>query len=181
MIFDMRIGCPKEIKNREYRVGLTPAAASTYVDAGHEVFVEKDAGLQAGFNDSEYISAGAKILDSAENVWEAADMIVKVKEPLKAEYGLMRDSQIIFTYFHFAACEDLTKACLKSGSTCVAYELVSEDWGLPLLQPMSEVAGRMSVIMGAYYMGRPYGGSGLLPWEFPGFLLRMFSLSEAGQ
>ncbi len=168
MIFDMRIGCPKEIKNREYRVGLTPAAASTYVDAGHEVFVEKDAGLQAGFNDSEYISAGAKILDSAENVWEAADMIVKVKEPLKAEYGLMRDSQIIFTYFHFAACEDLTKACLKSGSTCVAYELVSEDWGLPLLQPMSEVAGRMSVIMGAYYMGRPYGGSGLLPMGVPG-------------
>ena len=164
----MRIGCPKEIKNREYRVGLTPAAASTYVDAGHEVFVEKDAGLQAGFNDSEYISAGAKILDSAENVWEAADMIVKVKEPLKAEYGLMRDSQIIFTYFHFAACEDLTKACLKSGSTCVAYELVSEDWGLPLLQPMSEVAGRMSVIMGAYYMGRPYGGSGLLPMGVPG-------------
>lgn len=168
MIFDMRIGCPKEIKNREYRVGLTPAAASTYVDAGHEVFVEKDAGLQAGFNDSEYISAGAKILDSAENVWEAADMIVKVKEPLKAEYGLMRDSQIIFTYFHFAACEELTKACLKSGSTCVAYELVSEDWGLPLLQPMSEVAGRMSVIMGAYYMGRPYGGSGLLPMGVPG-------------
>ena len=168
MIFDMRIGCPKEIKNREYRVGLTPAAASTYVDAGHEVFVEKDAGLQAGFNDSEYISAGAKILDSAENVWEAADMIVKVKEPLKAEYGLMRDSQIIFTYFHFAACEDLTKACLKSGSTCVAYELVSEEWGLPLLQPMSEVAGRMSVIMGAYYMGRPYGGSGLLPMGVPG-------------
>lgn len=168
MVFDMRIGCPKEIKNREYRVGLTPAAASTYVDAGHEVFVEKDAGLQAGFNDSEYISAGAKILDSAENVWEAADMIVKVKEPLKAEYGLMRDSQIIFTYFHFAACEELTKACLKSGSTCVAYELVSEDWGLPLLQPMSEVAGRMSVIMGAYYMGRPYGGSGLLPMGVPG-------------
>ena len=168
MIFDMRIGCPKEIKNREYRVGLTPASTSTYVDAGHEVFVEKDAGLQAGFNDSEYISAGAKILDSAENVWEAADMIVKVKEPLKAEYGLMRDSQIIFTYFHFAACEDLTKACLKSGSTCVAYELVSEDWGLPLLQPMSEVAGRMSVIMGAYYMGRPYGGSGLLPMGVPG-------------
>ena len=168
MILDMRIGCPKEIKNREYRVGLTPAAASTYVDAGHEVFVEKNAGLQAGFNDSEYISAGAKILDSAENVWEAADMIVKVKEPLKPEYGLMRDSQIIFTYFHFAACEELTKACIKSGSTCVAYELVSEDWGLPLLQPMSEVAGRMSVIMGAYYMGRPYGGSGLLPMGVPG-------------
>ena len=168
MIFDMRIGCPKEIKNREYRVGLTPAAASTYVGAGHEVFVEKGAGLQAGFSDSEYISAGAKIFDLAEHIWESADMIVKVKEPLKPEYGLMRESQIIFTYFHFAACEELTKACLKSGSTCVAYELVSEEWGLPLLQPMSEVAGRMSVIMGASYMGRPYGGSGLLPMGVPG-------------
>ncbi len=168
MIFDMKIGCPKEIKNREYRVGLTPAAASTYVGAGHEVFVEKGAGLQAGFSDSEYISAGAKIFDLAEHIWESADMIVKVKEPLKPEYGLMRESQIIFTYFHFAACEELTKACLKSGSTCVAYELVSEEWGLPLLQPMSEVAGRMSVIMGAYYMGRPYGGSGLLPMGVPG-------------
>jgi len=168
MIFEMRIGCPKEIKNREYRVGLTPAAAATYISEGHEVFVEKDAGIQAGFNDSEYVSAGAKILASAEDVWETADMIVKVKEPLEAEYGLMRECQIIFTYFHFAACEELTKACIKSGSTCIAYELVSEDWGLPLLQPMSEVAGRMSVLMGSYYMGRPYGGSGLLPMGVPG-------------
>ncbi len=168
MIFEMRIGCTKEIKNREYLVGLTPADASTYEDDGHEVFVEKDAGIQAGFNDSEYVSAGAKILASAEDVWETADMIVKVKEPLEAEYGLMRECQIIFTYFHFAACEELTKACIKSGSTCIAYELVSEDWGLPLLQPMSEVAGRMSVLMGSYYMGRPYGGSGLLPMGVPG-------------
>ena len=168
MIFEMRIGCPKEIKNREYRVGLTPAAAATYISEGHEVFVEKDAGIQAGFNDSEYVSAGAKILASAEDVWETADMIVKVKKPLEAEYGLMRECQIIFTYFHFAACEELTKACIKSGSTCIAYELVSEEWGLPLLQPMSEVAGRMSVLMGSYYMGRPYGGSGLLPMGVPG-------------
>lgn len=168
MIFEMRIGCPKEIKNREYRVGLTPAAAATYISEGHEVFVEKDAGIQAGFNDSEYVSAGAKILASAEDVWETADMIVKVKEPLEAEYGLMRECQIIFTYFHFAACEELTKACIKSGSTCIAYELVSEEWGLPLLQPMSEVAGRMSALMGSYYMGRPYGGSGLLPMGVPG-------------
>ena len=168
MIFDMRIGCPKEIKNREYRVGLTPASTSTYVKAGHEVFVETGAGLQAGFNDHEYVAVGAKIMDAAEKVWETSDMIVKVKEPLKPEYNLMRDSQIIFTYFHFAANEDLTNACLKSGATCVAYELVSEEWGLPLLQPMSEVAGRMSVIMGSYYMGRPYGGSGLLPMGVPG-------------
>ncbi|MBP9975765.1 MAG: alanine dehydrogenase, partial [Synergistaceae bacterium] len=121
----MRIGCPKEIKNREYRVGLTPASTSTYVKAGHEVFVETGAGLQAGFNDHEYVAAGAKIMDAAEKVWETSDMIVKVKEPLKPEYNLMRDSQIIFTYFHFAANEDLTNACLKSGATCVAYELVS--------------------------------------------------------
>lgn len=168
MVFDMKIGCPKEIKNREYRVGLTPASASTYVRAGHEVFVETGAGLQAGFNDHEYVAAGAQILDSAEKVWETSEMIVKVKEPLKPEYGLMRDSQIIFTYFHFAANQELTNACINSGATCVAYELVSEEWGLPLLQPMSEVAGRMSVIMGSYYMGRPYGGSGLLPMGVPG-------------
>lgn len=164
----MKIGCPKEIKNREYRVGLTPASAATYVRAGHEVFVETGAGLQAGFNDHEYVAAGAKILDSAGKVWETADMIVKVKEPLKPEYNLMRDSQIIFTYFHFAANQDLTNACLGSGATCVAYELVAESWGLPLLQPMSEVAGRMSVIMGSYYLGRPFGGSGLLPMGVPG-------------
>ncbi len=164
----MRIGCPKEIKNREYRVGLTPAAASTYVDAGHEVFVEKDAGLQAGFNDSEYISAGAKILDSAENVWEAADMIVKVKEPLKAEYGLMRDSQIIFTYFHLLHVKTSPKHALSQDRHALPMSLSPKIGGLPLLQPMSEVAGRMSVIMGAYYMGRPYGGSGLLPMGVPG-------------
>jgi len=168
MIFAMRIGCPKEIKNREYRVGLTPASTSTYVKAGHEVFVEAGAGLQAGFNDNEYVAAGAKILDSAEKVWKAADMIVKVKEPLKPEYDLMRNSQIIFTYFHFAANESLTNACMRSGATCVAYELVAEPWGLPLLQPMSEVAGRMSVIMGSFYLGRPFGGSGLLPMGVPG-------------
>ena len=168
MIFDMKIGCPKETKNREYRVGLTPASASTYVRAGHEVFVETNAGLQAGFNDNEYAVAGAMVLDSAELVWKTADMIVKVKEPLKPEYDLMRDSQIIFTYFHFAANCDLTKACMRSGATCIAYELVSEPWGLPLLQPMSEVAGRMSVIMGSYYMARPYGGNGLLPMGVPG-------------
>lgn len=164
----MKIGCPKETKNREYRVGITPASASTYVRAGHEVFIETNAGLQAGFNDNEYAAAGAMILDSAELVWKTADMIVKVKEPLKPEYDLMRDSQVIFTYFHFAANCDLTKACIRSGATCIAYELVSEPWGLPLLQPMSEVAGRMSVIMGSYYMARPYGGNGLLPMGVPG-------------
>lgn len=164
----MKIGCPKEIKNREYRVGLTPACVSTYVKAGHEVFIETNAGLQAGFDDNEYIVAGGMILGSAELVWKTAEMIVKVKEPLEPEYNLMRDSQIIFTYFHFAANCNLTKACIRSGATCIAYELVSEPWGLPLLQPMSEVAGRMSVIMGSYYMAKPYGGNGLLPMGVPG-------------
>jgi alanine dehydrogenase len=164
----MKIGCPKEIKNREYRVGLTPASAATYARSGHEVFVEHDAGFHSGFPDAEYSAAGAKILDDARKVWETADMIVKVKEPLPAEYGLMRDGQIIYTYFHFAANKDLTEACLKSGASCVAYELVREDWGLPLLLPMSEVAGRMSVIMGSYYLGKSHGGSGVLPMGVPG-------------
>jgi alanine dehydrogenase len=164
----MKIGCPKEIKNREYRVGLTPASVVTYVKAGHEVFVEHDAGLNSGFSDSEYTAAGAKILDSPDKVWQTADMIVKVKEPLSEEYYRMRDSQIIYTYFHFAANRPLTDACLKSGASCVAYELVKENWGLPLLQPMSEVAGRMSVIMGSYYLGKSHGGSGVLPMGVPG-------------
>jgi alanine dehydrogenase len=164
----MKIGCPREIKNREYRVGLTPASTATYARAGHEVFIEHDAGLYSGFPDAEYIAAGAKILDNAAKVWDTADMIVKVKEPLPGEYGYMKDSQIIYTYFHFAANRELTEACLKSGAGCVAYELVREDWGLPLLLPMSEVAGRMSVIMGSYYLGRSHGGSGVLPMGVPG-------------
>jgi alanine dehydrogenase len=164
----MKVGCPKEIKNREYRVGLTPASVATYVRRGHEVFVERDAGLHSGFPDAEYRAAGAKILDDAQAVWETADMIVKVKEPLASEYDRMRDSQIIYTYFHFAANRELTEACVKSGACCVAYELVREDWGLPLLQPMSEVAGRMSVIMGSFYLGKSHGGSGVLPMGVPG-------------
>jgi alanine dehydrogenase len=164
----MKIGCPREIKNREYRVGVTPASVATYARTGHEVFVEHDAGLHSGFPDAEYIAAGAKILDDARKVWETADMIVKVKEPLPAEYDRMKDGQIIYTYFHLAANTDLTQACLKSGASCVAYELVREDWGLPLLLPMSEVAGRMSVIMGSYYLGKSRGGSGVLPMGVPG-------------
>ncbi|MDR3355013.1 MAG: alanine dehydrogenase [Synergistaceae bacterium] len=164
----MRIGCPKEIKNREYRVGLTPSAVATYVKAGHEVFVERDAGKNAGFPDGEYKSAGARILGRASEVWSKAEMLIKVKEPLQDEYKFLRDSQIVYTYFHFAADKELTEACLKSGASCVAYELVRESWGLPLLQPMSEVAGRMSVIMGSYYLGRTFGGSGILPMGVPG-------------
>lgn len=164
----MKIGCPKEIKNRECRVGLTPAAVSAYVSASHEVLIENNAGLLAGFTNEDYIVAGAKIIPTAAEVWSTAEMIVKVKEPMLPEYSLMRDSQIIYTYFHMAADRKLTEACLSSGATCVAYELVQESWGLPLLQPMSEVAGKMSTLMGAYYLGKTYGGSGLLPTGVPG-------------
>lgn len=164
----MKIGCPKEIKNREFRVGLTPAAASAYVHASHEVLVENNAGLQAGFTNEDYIAAGAKIVPTAAEVWASAEMIVKVKEPMESEYQLMRDSQIIYTYFHMAADRKLTEACISSGAICIAYELVQESYGLPLLQPMSEVAGKMSALMGAFYLGITYGGSGLLPTGVPG-------------
>jgi alanine dehydrogenase len=159
----MKIGCPKEIKNREYRIGITPAAAASYTACGHEVFIERGAGRESGFEDAEYIAAGASVLDSADEVWGKCGMIVKVKEPLPEEFPRMRPHQIIFTYFHFAANRALTEACLKSKAVCVAYELVEEPSGLPLLQPMSEVAGRMSVLMGAAYLGRNFGGSGILP------------------
>jgi alanine dehydrogenase len=164
----MKIGCPKEIKNREYRVGLTPASAAAYATAGHEVLIERGAGLGAGFDDREYMASGASIADSAEEVWAKSGMIVKVKEPLPPEYPLMRESQIIFAYFHFATDRTLTEACLKSKAICVACELVEEPWGLPMLQPMSEVAGRMSVIMGAFYLGHNFGGSGVLASGVPG-------------
>ncbi|MDR1651667.1 MAG: alanine dehydrogenase [Synergistaceae bacterium] len=163
----MIVGCPKEIKNREYRVGITPASAASYVRNGHEVLIENGAGADAGFPDEEYIASGAKMAPASE-VWEKSGMIVKVKEPLPPEYPLMRANQIIYTYFHFAANRELTEACLKSKATCVAYELVEEDWGLPLLQPMSEVAGRMSVLMGSFYLGRNFGGSGVLSTGVPG-------------
>jgi alanine dehydrogenase len=164
----VKIGCPRETKNREYRVGLTPASVAVFARKGHEVLLEHDAGLKSGFADTEYAAAGAVILKDAREVWETADMIVKVKEPLPGEYCLMRDSQIIYTYFHFAANRELTEACLKSKAICVAYELISESWGLPLLQPMSEVAGRMSMIMGSYFLGISHGGSGILPMGVPG-------------
>jgi alanine dehydrogenase len=159
----MRVGCPKEIKNREYRVGITPASAASYARNGHEVLIESGAGFDSGFPDDEYTAAGAEIIKDASEVWRRGDMIVKVKEPMEAEYALMRKDQTIFTYFHFAANKVLTEACLRSKVTCIAYELVEEPWGLPLLQPMSEVAGRMSVLMGSFYLGRNVGGSGVLP------------------
>ena len=165
----MKIGCPKEVKNHEYRVGLIPAAVKTYVDAGHQVFVQKDGGLGSGITDEEYLAAGAKVLASAEDVWGESDMIVKVKEPLPQEYKLMKPGQLLYTYFHFAADEELTKACMEREIMALAYETVQEcDGSLPLLKPMSEVAGRMATLMGAFYLGKAHGGRGLLPTGVPG-------------
>ena len=165
----MKIGCPKEIKNHEYRVGLIPAAVRAYVDSGHEVFVQKDAGVGSGISDEEYRTAGASILQDAAEVWARGEMIVKVKEPLPQEYPLMREGQLLYTYFHFAASEDLTRACLDRGIVALAYETVQEaDGTLPLLKPMSEVAGRMAGLMGSYYLGRAHGGRGVLASGVPG-------------
>jgi alanine dehydrogenase len=165
----MKIGCPKEIKDNEFRVGLTPASVKAYVSAGHQVFVEHGAGEGSGIGDEEYAAAGALVLFSAEEVWEKAEMIVKVKEPLPREYPLLREGQLLYTYFHFAADERLTRACLERKIRALAYETVKEsDGSLPLLKPMSEVAGRMSVLMASYFMSRSQGGRGTLPTGVPG-------------
>ncbi|UQZ88142.1 alanine dehydrogenase [Deltaproteobacteria bacterium Smac51] len=164
----MKIGCPKEVKNNENRVGMTPNAAHAYVQAGHEVFIEKGAGLGSALSDQEYINAGAEILPTAADVWSKAEMIVKVKEPLESEYASMRENQLIYTYFHFAADEKLTRACLDRKIIALAYETVQEGMALPLLKPMSEVAGRMSSLMGAYHVAKTQGGRGILPMGVTG-------------
>jgi alanine dehydrogenase len=167
----MIIGCPAEVKNNEFRVGLIPAAVHVYCDRGHTVYMQKGAGQGSGITDQEYIDAGAKILDTAEEVWKKAEMIVKVKEPLPEEYDLMQPEQLVYTYFHFAADEKLTKACLDRKITALAYETVQEDNGnLPLLKPMSEVAGRMAPLMAAYQLAKFNGGRGILPTGVPGVL-----------
>ncbi|MDR1856822.1 MAG: alanine dehydrogenase [Desulfovibrio sp.] len=160
----MKIGCPKEIKNNENRVGLTPNAVHAYVEAGHQVFVEAGAGLGSAIPDAEYVAAGATLLPTADAVWQGADMIVKVKEPVEPEYGRMREGQLLYTYFHFAANRALTEACLDRKIVAMAYETVEEaDGSLPLLKPMSQVAGRMAPLMGTFYLGSPQGGRGILP------------------
>lgn len=164
----MKIGCPKEIKNNENRVGLTPSAAQAYIQAGHEVYMEKGAGLGSAITDAEYTSIGAKVLNTADEVWATANMIVKVKEPLESEYKRMRANQLVYTYFHFAADEKLTKACLEQKIVAMAYETVQVGRALPLLKPMSEVAGRMSSLMGAFYLAKTQGGRGLLPMGVTG-------------
>jgi len=166
----MIIGVPKEIKAQEHRVGLIPSTASMLTRKGHTVLVQKSAGEGSGYPDQTYIDAGAQIVDTAKKVYAQAEMIVKVKEPLKAEYGLLRKGQILFTYLHLAASKPLTEALLKSGVTGVAYETIQVGNKLPLLEPMSEIAGRMSVVMGAYYLAKHNGGSGVLLGGVPGVL-----------
>src|SRR6202023_1503766 len=166
----MIIGVPKEIKEQEQRVAFLPSAAQQLTKRGHSVLVEKGAGVGSGYPDDEYVKAGAKIVDLAKDVFAHADMIVKVKEPLKAEFPLLRKGQILFTYLHLAASKPLTQALLKSGVTGSAYETIQIGNRLPLLEPMSEIAGRMSVVMGAYFLAKYNGGSGVLLGGVPGVL-----------
>ena len=165
----MLIGVPKEIKTNENRVALVPAGAEAFATAGHKVLVEKGAGVGSGFEDAQYVAAGATIAPDADAVWSAAEMIMKVKEPIAPEWKRIRRGQVMFTYFHFAADEELTKAHIASGGICIAYETVeTPSRELPLLIPMSEVAGRMAVQEGAKYLEKLYGGRGVLLGGVPG-------------
>lgn len=165
----MKIGIPKEIKNNENRVGMTPDGVAELVKHGHEVFVQHTAGEGSGFADAAYKKVGAKILPTIEAVYDVAEMIIKVKEPIKPEYPLLKHGQLVFTYFHLACDLDLTEAMVKSGAVCLAYETVqTADKRLPLLVPMSEVAGRMASINGAYYLQKTKGGKGKLMSGVPG-------------
>ena len=165
----MKIGCPTEIKSQEYRVGLTPNAAQEAVGHGHEVIVETGAGLGAGFDDAAYVAAGARIIDTAKDVFAQADMIVKVKEPQAVERAMLREGQVLFTYLHLAPDPEQTRDLLASGATCIAYETVTDGrGGLPLLAPMSEVAGRLAPQMGAWSLQKANGGRGVLMGGVPG-------------
>lgn len=166
----MIIGVPKEIKEQEQRVALLPSGTNELTKHGHSVLVETNAGLGSGYSDQDYVKAGAEIVEQAKEVFARSDMIVKVKEPLKAEFPLLRRGQILFTYLHLAASKPLTEALLKSGVTGVAYETIQVDHRLPLLEPMSEIAGRMSVVMGANFLAKYNGGSGVLLGGVPGVL-----------
>lgn len=165
----MKIGCPKEIKPQEFRVGMTPDATREAVAHGHQVMIEKNAGVGAGFSDADYVKAGAKILDTAEEIFAAADMIVKVKEPQPVERKRLREGQLLFTYLHLAPDPEQTHDLLASGATCIAYETVTDArGGLPLLAPMSEVAGRLAPQVGAWTLQKANGGSGVLLGGVPG-------------
>ncbi|HUQ61328.1 alanine dehydrogenase [Lentzea sp.] len=165
----MRIAVPREIKNHEYRVALTPAGAHELTSRGHDVFVEQGAGLGSAITDEEYLAAGAKVLATADDVWAEGDMVLKVKEPIAEEYPRLRAGQTLFTYLHLAADKPLTEALLASGTTAIAYETVQlPNRALPLLAPMSEVAGRLAPQVGAFSLMKPSGGRGVLPGGVPG-------------
>ena len=165
----MKIGCVKEIKNNEFRVGLTPDNVKAYVAAGHHVYMEKGAGVGSGFSDNEYVDAGASLIDNAADVWNLVDMIVKVKEPLEEEYPLFHDGLILYTYLHLAADKQQMDALLNGKVKAVAYETLQEtDRSLPLLAPMSQIAGRLSIQEGAKYLEKRFGGEGILLAGVPG-------------
>ena len=165
----MRVGIPTEIKNNENRVAITPAGVHELVRRGHEVFIQAGAGVGSGFHDADYVAQGAKMLATAEEVWASGDLLLKVKEPIKAEYKLMRRDQVLFTYLHLAASRECTDALLESRTTAIAYETVQlPNRSLPLLQPMSEVAGRLSAQIGAYQLMKTEGGPGVLMGGVPG-------------
>jgi len=165
----MLVGVPREIKNHEYRVAITPAGVHELVRHGHDVVVEKDAGVGSSIPDAEYLAAGATILDTADEVWSAAELVLKVKEPIAEEYGRMRRGQTLFTYLHLAASRPCTDALLAAGTTSIAYETVQlPDRSLPLLAPMSEVAGKLAPQVGFYHLMRSAGGRGVLPGGVPG-------------
>lgn len=166
----MIIGVPKEIKPQENRVGLLPSAAYQLIKRGHQVVVESNAGFGSGFPDAGYERAGAEVVSTHAEVFARADLIVKVKEPLAEEYPLLRTGQILFTYLHLAASKPLTEALMRSGATCIAYETVEVNRRLPLLEPMSEIAGRMSVLVGGYFLAKHEGGCGVLLGGVPGVL-----------
>ena len=166
----MIVGVPKEIKNNEFRVAITPSGVKAYSSAGHRVVIEKNAGIGSGITDAEYIAAGGEIIESADELWRLADLVLKVKEPIEAEYLRMRRGQILFTYLHLAANRACTEAIINSGVTAIAYETVEIDGYLPLLAPMSEVAGRMSIGVGASALEASKGGAGVLLGGVPGVL-----------
>ena len=165
----MTVGIPKEIKNNEFRVGLTPSGANTFIRDGHTVYLQKGAGIVSGFSDDLYTNVGAKILNSIEEIYSLSELIIKVKEPLEEEYTLIKKDQIIYTFFHFASSKALTEAMIKSEAVCIAYETVENiDKTLPLLTPMSEVAGRMATQQGAKFLEKPQSGFGVLLGGVPG-------------
>ncbi|MES2046378.1 MAG: alanine dehydrogenase, partial [Pseudomonadota bacterium] len=165
----MRVGVPKEIKNHEYRVGLTPPSVTELTAAGHEVIVQTGAGMGIDFEDSDYVEAGARIVADAQTVFAESDMIVKVKEPQPQEVAMLEPRHLLFTYLHLAADKPQAEGLMKSGATCIAYETVTaNDRSLPLLKPMSEVAGRMSIQVGAHYLEKEQGGRGVLLGGVPG-------------